>query len=241
MLRINKLYLAFAVVLIFASVSGAAPSDSVQYSFGRMNKNKKFISFYFGMGANYSNNTTLKSFVEYSLPNYSYIPESDKISSFGSGLEFAGGLEYQIAKRISLKADYSYYMKSVNAKSFPYQDFSYTNHQPYLILNYIFPQEFSYIKFGIGAGYIISNFTVKNYGSELSYKSDGFGIKGECTFNAQIGKNFAVYLNGYVNNTFMQNLKDDKDVELLNVKNEKVDLSSLGFGLRLGAQFYFFN
>jgi len=192
------------------------------------------------MGVGYSNNPSLKKYIQYIIPDYSSLSPSDQLSDFSSSLEFFAGVEKQVSKKFSLKAEYSYFIKSYNVSARPNFDFTYRNHQPYLITNYIIPYEYFYIKLGAGVGYIISDLTVKQYVGEIDYTSTGVGLKLESVVNAQVSKSVAVYLSGFIINTIMQDLKDKSGLELITSSNDKINLSSFGAGLRLGVEIYFF-
>lgn len=238
-----KLYLKLhiALILLTSSLLNPAFADSTHVSFQSLNKGKKYISVSFGMGALYCNNTSLKNFIQYELPNYGQLTREQQLSEFNTGLDFFGGVEKQVSRDFSVKAEYSYFIKSYNLNLYSNYDFSYSNHQPGLSVFYIIPQEYSYIKIGAGASYIYSNFNLKEFGLDKSYSSGGIGLKTEIILNAQIGKSFAGYISGYVSKTFLQNLKDNSGNELLaNVTREGVNLSSIGAGIRLGVEIFFF-
>jgi hypothetical protein len=192
------------------------------------------------MGVDYSNNPSLKKYVQYLIPDYNSLTPSDQLSDFASGLEFFVGVEKQISKKFSIKAEYSYFLKSYNVSARPDYDFTYRNHQPYLIANYIIPFEYFFIKIGAGAGYILSELTVKQHGGEITYSSSGVGMKIESVINAQVSKSVTVYLSGFITNTIMQNLKDSSGLDLTTSSNDKINLSSFGAGLRLGVEIYIF-
>ena len=235
-----KLKIIYIIALLVVSCNFTL-ADSTNVSLRSLNKKKFYTSFSFGMGAQYGNNPSLKNFIGYEIPNYSYLTRDDQLSEFSTGLDFFGGIERQVSKNFSLKGEYSYFIKSYNVKLYPQYDFSYYNHQPTLMAFYIIPQEYSFIKIGAGAGYVYSNLTVREYGSEKSYSSNGVGLKTEVVFNAQIGKSFTGYISGYLIKTFSQNLKDSNGKELLSSgANETVNLSTFGAGLRLGVEIFFF-
>jgi hypothetical protein len=235
----NKLLVLFFILCIVCI--NTVKADSTHVSFQSLNKGKRYTSVSFGMGALYGNNTSLKNFIQYEIPNYSFLTKDQQLSEFYTGLDFFIGIEKQISKDFSLKADYSYFIKSYNVTQYPQYDFSYSSHQPGLMLYYIIPQEYSYIKIGAGSGYVISNFSLKEFGLNKSYSSSGMGLKTEVILNAQIGKSFAGYISGYLVKTFLQNLKDSNGNELLtNVTKESVNLSSFGVGIRLGVEIFFF-
>ena len=234
-------YLILIFIIFFSLFNKSLfARDSTRVSFLLQNKKNLFTSISFGMGVDYSNNPSLKKFIQYTIPQYNTLSPSDQLSDFASGLEFFGGVERQISKNFSIKAEYSYFLKSYNVSVFPLYDFSYVNQQPYLIFNYIIPHDFFYIKMGAGAGYILSKLTVKQFGGEKSYTSSGLGLKIESVLNAQISKSVATYLSAYIYNTMLQNLKDSGGNELVSSNGDKVNLNSFGIGLRLGVEVYIF-
>jgi len=235
----NKI-LIFLVFLILV-LSELAKADSTNVSFRKLNKDKKYTSVSFGMGALYCNNSNLKKYIELEIPIYNTLTREQQLSEFYTGLEFFGGIERQIHRNFSVKAEYSFFVKSYNVSAFPAYDFSYTSHLPGISFFYIIPQEFSYIKIGAGADYVLSSLLVRKYGTEKKYTSNGFGLKGEIIFNAQIGKSLAGYISGYLTNTFLNNLKDSDGKELLtNVSGENVNLNSFGAGIKLGVEIFLF-
>jgi hypothetical protein len=238
----NKyIILIFFIILKISILSQNSIADSTHVSFQSLNKKKNYTSFSFGMGALYGNNSSLKNFIQYKIPDYGSLIRDEQLSEFYSGLDFFGGIERQIKNNFSVKGEYSYFLKSYNVKLYPKYDFSYYNHQPFLMFYYLLPQEYSYIKIGGGIGYIYSKFTVKENGAVNSYTSNGFGFKTELIINMQIGKSFASYINGYLFKSYLSNLKDINGKELLtNVTYETVNLSSLGAGIRLGVEIFIF-
>ena len=240
----NIRFLRFAIIsfllIFFIFNTSLFAGDTTRVSLLSQNKNHLFTSLSFGMGVDYSNNPSLKKYVQYLIPDYNSLIASDQLSDFASGLEFFVGVEKQISKKFSLKAEYSYFIKSYNVSAKPNYDFTYRNHQPYLIANYIIPFEYFFIKVGAGAGYIISELTVKQHGGENTYSSSGIGMKIESVVNAQVSKSVTVYLSGFITNTIMQDLKDKSGLDLTTSSNDKINLSSFGAGLRLGVEIYIF-
>lgn len=235
----NKFGILAFLISIFLSQNLFA-QDTTNVSFETQNRKSKYKSFSFGMGANYGSNEELVRYIGYRLPFYNTLPDERKLSDYSTGLEFFFGAEFQVAKRFSLKADYSYQIKSFNVADYPAYEYSYISHQPYLMGYYVLPQRFSFVKFGAGAGYILSDFTQKEFGGELSYSSKGPAVKLETVFNLQISKTVAGYLGGSMFNTFMSELEDSNGNKLLNANNETVKLSSFGLGIRLGVEIFIF-
>lgn len=238
--HIKILSILTVLLLSFSIVCNASPLDSIRTSFQEQNKKSNYISFSFGMGINYCNNNSLIDYIELQIPGYNTVPQNERLSQFSTGLEFFGGVEYQLVRNFSIKGDYSYFIKSINISRFQKYDYSYINHQPYIIFNYIIPQEYFFLKIGGGVGYLLSNLTVKEFGYQQDYSSSGIGLKLEGIFNAQISKNVGSYLSGFITQSFQSNLKDGNDVVLKSRDNSTVNLSSFGLGLRLGLEVFIF-
>jgi len=162
--HLTKLTIFILIFINFSIICNASPLDSIRTSFQEQNKKSDYISFSFGMGINYCNNNSLIDFIELRIPNYNTVPQNERFSQFSTGLEFFGGVEYQISRNFSIKGDYSYFIKSINISRFQNYDYSYINHQPYIIFNYIIPKEYFFLKIGGGVGYLLSNLTVKEFG-----------------------------------------------------------------------------
>ena len=232
-----KLFLILGIVLFSA---GAYSQNKKPVSFKVLNKDNSFISFSLGMGANYGNNPSLIEFMEGDIDFYETALPDQQFSTFDVGLEFFSGIELQLAKNVSIKGQYSFLTKSYNLSQFPNYDYSYINHQPYVIINYIIPDDHSFIKLGGGVGYIISDFTAKRFGSENKYSSNGVGLMGEALLNLQISSNVGGYISGYMFKTFMGDLEAPTGALLLNDNGGTVNLSSFGVGLRLGMEIFIF-
>lgn len=239
----RKVFTLFIAIVLSASLFSSkmfAQDSKKQISFKNQNKYNNYLSLSFGMGVLYSNNSSLTKYIELDVPNYTFIPNDQKVAPFTTAIQFFGGVEVQLAKKFSVKSEYSYLIKSIDIPTNVSYQYSYVSHQPMILFNYIFLQDYSYIKFGIGGGYFISNFTRKERNIENKYDSQGAGLKLEGIFNAQLGKSAAVYLSGFLLNSFMSDLKNDNGNYLLNLNSEKVNLSSFGAGVRLGVEIFIF-
>ncbi|MEO7357918.1 MAG: hypothetical protein ABIY50_10430 [Ignavibacteria bacterium] len=238
--KILCFFICVVLINFLFSLNLSAQNSKKTISFREQNKNSNYISFSFGMGILYSNNPSLTKFIELDVPNYTFIPNEQTVSSFTTGIQFFGGAEFQLTKKFSVKSEYAYLIKSIDVPTNKNYQYSYFTHQPMIQLYYIFLQDYSYIKFGIGGGYFISRFIRKERVVETKYTSSGTGIKAEGIFNAQLGKSAAVYLCGFLMNSFMSDLKNENGNHLLNLNNEKVNLSSFGAGFRLGVEVFIF-
>lgn len=239
----NSKKIFFCISLIILTVflnHDSTAADSTTVSFQKQNKKSNYISISFGMGLNYCNNPSLVNFIGLDVPDYTYIPNNEKVSDYSTAIEFFGGVEFQLKKNFSVKPEYSYLIKSFRIPSNVNYEYDYNSNQPMVIFNYIFSQKNSYIKFGLGGGYSFNSFTRKVINSESKYTSSGAAIKFEGTFNAQLGKSSATYLSGFLLRTFSSDLKDESGNYLLDLNNGNVNLGSFGAGIRLGVEIFIF-
>lgn len=235
----RKFFAVLAAAVILSA--NAANAQTVKHrSFAEQNLNRHYTSIAFGMGVNYVKNKSLDDYIGYELPNYNFLNDNLKLSEFRSGFDFFISAERQIHRNFSLKAEYSYFLKSNKSDYYAEYSFNSSAHRLFASVNYLFPMEYAYFKLGIGGGGVFSSLT-KSYGSlESDYTSTGLGIKAEGTFDLQIGNSMAVYLNGNIINVFDSGLKDSNGDELFNKSGGRVNLSGLSFGLRLGVEFFIF-
>jgi hypothetical protein len=196
-------------------------------------KNKKLISVYAGMGIDYGITPVFNDYLKDQIP-YS---NKDSISSFNAGIEFFGGVEKDFSKNISVKIDYSYYIRSVSY-SFLYEvyDYSITAHQPYIFVNYLYKTVNYNMRFGLGLGYHFQQLDNKiNQTTTLTYNSRGPGIRLEAAFSPKLSKNFWGYLSVFGFGNFYSKLKnaDGNTLKAANSTTE-ADLSGYGVGARIG-------
>ncbi|MBM4158044.1 MAG: hypothetical protein FJ216_04590 [Ignavibacteria bacterium] len=228
------------VIFLFTVSQETFASDSARITLEYISTKRKPVSLSFGMGASYGSDNSLINFLQYELPYYPNIPESNKYSDFNGAFDFWGGIEYQFLKNFSIKGEYTLFSKTMNLAQYPFYDFSYINHQPYLLLSYIMPYGHSLIKIRGGGGLILSRFYYKLSGGELTYKSTGLGIKLETSLNIQISTHTAGYFCLYINQTFNSPLEDSNGNNLKAKNNSNVNLNSFSFGVRIGAEVFFY-
>jgi len=231
------------ILLFFLSTNLLFAQKDTTISFARQNKKARYYSFSAGMGLNYCDNKSLKTFVEYELPFYNNVPANQRLATYYTGIEFFGGAEFQISKKLAIKGEYSYFSKSYNSTfsvDYANREFTYYNHQPFLTLYYLIPQQNSFIKIGAGGGYLFSNLTKRIYGAESNYYSTGLAFRLSGVLDIQMGKSLAGYVSVFANKTFQSDLKDRNGNLLRNSNNETVNLNSFGVGVRLGIEFFIF-
>ena len=226
----KTVFLLLLVVIAFYNTANSQDKKTVKPF-----KNRFSLSG--GMGISM---TTSSSFVDY-VRNDIPFSNKDSVKAFGVGLEFFGALEYDVSKHFSLKADYSYFIKSrtYNYSYFTY-DYFYYVHQPYLMGFYAVRGTSYAFKFGGGLGYHVAQFTKDiGAGSNLVYNASGLGYRAEAIFSAQLSKRLGSYISGFVLGTSIGTLKDSNKNPLKNSQTgEDVNLSSFGVGVRIGFSIY---
>jgi len=229
------------LTVFFISLNSAVSQENI-ISFGKQNKNTKYKSVSGGMRLSYGNNPSFLKFVQYELPDYFRVPESQQISNFEVGYEFFGGFEYQLAKNFSLKADYSYYIKSLNSTAPQYSayDFTYYNHNILLTGYYLIPGDYFYLKFGAGTGLILSSLSTQTFGLTGKYNSTGINTKLEGVLNTQISNSIAAYFSVFLSGSFNGSLKNSDGSLLKSRPGEEVNLNSFNAGLGLGFEYFIF-
>jgi hypothetical protein len=210
-------------------------ANSQDKKIGKQFKNR--FSFSIGMGISMS---TSPSFVDY-IRNDVPFSNKDSVKAFGVGLEFFGGLDYDISKNFSIKLDYSYFIKSLtyNYSYFTY-DYFYSIHQPYLMGFYVIRGETYQLKFGGGLGYHFAQMK-KDIGasSDLIYNASGLGYRAQVEFIAGLSKKMNSYVSGFINGSSIGTLKDlNKNPLKITNTNEEVNLGGFGIGIRLGLSYY---
>jgi hypothetical protein len=194
---------------------------------------KKTLSLSTGMGISM---TATPSFTDFMRNDIPYL-NKDSVRTFGVGLEFFAGVEYDLSKKLSLKIDYSYFIKSqtYNYSFFTY-DYFHNTHQPYLMCYYTARGRGYQFKFGAGLGYHFARVS-KDIGasSEQIYDSKGPAYRGEVIFAADISRRLGSYISGFVTGNSLGVLKEQNGNVLKNAETgEEVNLSGFGIGLRLG-------
>jgi hypothetical protein len=191
------------------------------------------------MGLGYGATPDFTDYLRNEIP-YS---NSDSISTFNTGVEFFGGLEYEFSQKLSAKFEYSYFLRSLRYDYSVYVfDYTITAHQPFVYLNYTILQHPSYkLKLGAGAGYHFQNLDNNvNTTQTLSYTSSGPAVRLEASFTPKFSKTFWGYLSGFGYLNFYGKLKDENgNVLKPENSNAEASLRGHGVGVRLGFLFIF--
>jgi hypothetical protein len=232
----HKIFLTSMIYFSFSfSFLSAQDIEPLQ----QQNVNTFYKSFSLGMGITYSNNPSVLDYIENDVPNYSVITSDSRLSEFSTGVKFFAGAEFQVKKKFSVKADYSYHIKSFEVQQFTTYQYTIHNHEPTLMGYYLIQDEYSFIKLGLGLGYVQNSFTRTLGALSRTYSSNGFKIKSEGIINLQLGKNVSSLISGEIFHINLSDLKIDNDY-LLNTSGEKVNANSFGAGVNLGIEFYIF-
>src|SRR5437762_14044231 len=100
----GKLFYIFVLSgLISGSVLSYSQSDTSKYI-----KFKKKVSISLGMGISYGTAPSFRSYLLEVLPL-----SKDSVRTFNVGIEFFGGLEYELSKKFSIRLEYAYFIRSI--------------------------------------------------------------------------------------------------------------------------------
>jgi hypothetical protein len=189
-----------------------------------------------GMGICYGNSPSFTDYLRKEIP-YS---DDDTINSYNTGVEFFICTEYLLHKNISVKLDYSYFIRSTQ---YTYQyyifDFIINTHQPYLYVNYVMKERKYRISLGAGIGYhyqLLENIISSNQTER--YNSHGPSVRTEIIFSPSFSKTFTGYLTGFLYGNFYGDLKkSDGNYLKATGDSQNVSLRGFGAGIRLGVTF----
>lgn len=193
----------------------------------------KYISLQGGMGVNYG---SMPSFSDYLRK----VVSTDSIKSFATGVEFFLAGEYVFSDNLSVKIDYSFFMRSSNySYQFYVFDYLVKSHQPYLFINYALGRHG--FKAGLGCGYhfqIVENrITHQNV---ISYYSSGPSFRSEISYQPLLSKKLSGLISAFVYGNFYGDLKSaDGNYLFSTASSERVNIGGFGVGLRLGVGYVF--
>lgn len=219
-------------VLLFISIVNSYSQEIDN----KLVSSKKRFSVSLGMGISLINTPSFNRYLKNEIP-YS---DKDSIKTFSIGLEFFGAAEYGVSKNLSVRLDYSYFIKSIRyLYSYFTYDYFYFIHQPALNLFYMVNGKHYQLKFGGGVSYHYVQLE-KSISSEnaLIYNANGVGIKGEIIYAAELSDKLSSYISGFAFGNFSGSLKDATGSRLLSPAGEEVNLNGFGVGTRLGVSFY---
>lgn len=198
---------------------------------------KKRFSLSVGMGLSLLNTPSFNEYLRNVIP---YVTK-DSIKTFSLGLEFFGSAEYGASKNISLRLDYSYFIKSVSYQYYYLvYDYFYNIHQPALNVFYLISGKHYQFKFGGGAAFQFIKLERKiSNDSNLIYKSNGIGLRGEMIYSAQLSDKLSSYISGFIFGNLSGSLRDAESNALTSPNSGKeVNLDGFGIGTRLGISLY---
>ena len=235
----KRIYSILSLTILIFILNTATSYSQTKVSLEQMNVGKKYVDYSFGMGVTYSNNTSLVNFVNKDFPNFDPSSTTSNIKTMDVGVEFFGSAEFQLSQNWALRAEYSYFTKTISLPTGTFYSYGYNSHVPLLNLSYISRSDYIFFKFGVGGGYTYSTFTKSVSNIDSKYNASGFIIKPEITASLQLSKKVAGYISGFTDLRFSGDLKNDSG-DLKTVSGETVNLNSQGVGLRLGLSIYVF-
>ena len=114
MYRSKYIYIVIIICLFFGIKESYSQSDTTKHL-----KFKKQLSVSAGMGISYGTSPSFTSYLREVLPL-----SRDSVRTFNVGIEFFGGLEYELSRKFSLRLEYAYFLRSISY-NFSYFTFDY--------------------------------------------------------------------------------------------------------------------
>lgn len=194
-----------------------------------------------GMGVSYVHATDVVDFV-----NQIAAP-SERVSDFGTAVEFFAAPEMSFSSGFGLKLEYAYLLKDYTVTGpLPGRfEFSYSVHMPTAVLFYRLEGDGFFVKLGGGMGYHLGRFTRldPNSGSESRYTSGGLGFKLELMGNTAFGESFYGLIGGDLRLDFIGILKDDAgralEIRTADGRLDPIKLRFASLGIKFGIIYYF--
>jgi hypothetical protein len=171
------------------------------------------------------------------------VSPSDRVNTFGTGVEFFGGVEFPISLSWGVKADYGYLFKSYTLLPQQFSQITplfYSVHMPSVLLQYVIPGTGYFIKFAGGGGYHFGRveYTDPLSGTMLVYRAKGAGLKAEAAGQTALSKDLYVHIGGTLRWEMLGTVKDDSGNELTYV-GATAGMSMFSAGFALGVAYYF--
>jgi hypothetical protein len=166
---------------------------------------------------------------------------AERVSDFGSAVEFFVAPEKWLSPSIILRLEYAYLLKSYSiSRSEGLYHFDYSVHMPTLVLDYLFQGDGFYVKAGGGVGYHFGKFSYlfPNANTEARFTGGGVGVKLELTGNTAFGESLYGLIGGDLRLAFIGALKDsDGNGPVGAVDPVKLHFTSVG--IKFGLVYYF--
>jgi len=141
--------------------------------------------------------------------------------------DFFSSGEIFLTKSLGAKLEYEYMFTSYNSLQ---NDFSRSEriewHMPTLIVQQLFPSDYSMLKLGAGVGYHWGNVEETYYGFSTDYISYGIGVKGEVEGNTALSENLFVYFAADLRINFYGTLRS-REGETMRIKYKELDNSTI--------------
>lgn len=179
--------------------------------------------------------------IEYVNSIAAYTQQVDKV---GAAVDFFCGIEIPIGEIWNVKIEHAYLFKSysVLGNIGETNDFFYSVHTPYLILQKVFSGYGYVVKIGAGGGYHLGfvEHKVSTFGTTITYTARGIGLRSELVGQTAFDEHLYGYISGSIGGNFVGTLEDEngKALKFTN-STETVSLQYFQVGLRFGITYFF--
>jgi hypothetical protein len=198
------------------------------------------VSFSAGMGVSLISLPDIADYINSNNPE-------ERADEFRGVPDFFSSVEIFLTTSLGAKLEYEYMFTSYNALQ---NDFSRNEniewHMPTLIVQQLFPSDYSILKLGAGVGYHWGKVKETYYGFSTEYLSYGIGVKCELEGNTALSEHLFAYFVADVRINFYGTLRS-REGRTMNIKYKEWDnsiiyraatLNFFSLGFKLGVILY---
>ncbi|MFA7229411.1 MAG: hypothetical protein WC061_10280 [Melioribacteraceae bacterium] len=185
------------------------------------------------MGLDFKYSSSFRDYI-----NSSFAAPNNQIPSFKSAISFSGEADYKLSESFAVGIEYDLQIDSYNSTyaTGGYYEISYYLHRPSLLAYYIIPGAGYQFKFGGGIGPRFISLTEK-INSAADYSAAGTGLILKAEGNTMLGKNFYALIGANFRYDRTGDVSSSNNVIVNRVNGEKLNLSTISFGIYLGVTF----
>jgi hypothetical protein len=169
--------------------------------------------------------------------NMNFSTGTSQIPTFKSAVAFSAEADYKLAKNFAVGIEYNLQLDSYNGATNNYE-IAYTFHRPSLLAYYIIPGNGYQFKLGGGVGYRSVSLRERIF-SDVDFKADGLGLVLKAEGNTMLANHFFALIGGNIRYDSTNELANGSQNIINRSTGDKLNLSSISFGIYLGITFTF--
>jgi hypothetical protein len=217
------------IVLLFPLLAAAHPPSN---SGTAVAVSENTVGIYGSMGVHLLSDASVVNYINQNGLASSLVP------SWGTAIEFVGGVEIPVSRSWGVKVEHSYLFKSYTLYNVgASNDFHYNVQAPTLMLQYVIPGKGFFVKFSGGGGYHWGALTSPDrIAGETTYHASGLGIRGEAEGQTAFDEHLYGYIGGVIG---VEELGRVTSPGGQDPPYGAVSINYITVGLRFGLMYYF--